>query len=64
MLINMNLIFLSSDFPDVKDCRQEDNNCHSNANCVNSTGSVQCVCRTGYTGNGTVCEGMGTCHIF
>ena len=33
------------------------NNCSSNATCNNTVASFQCTCHSGYTGNGTFCEG-------
>ena len=32
--------------------------CDNNANCENTDGSFNCICSTGYTGNGTSCEGQ------
>ena len=34
------------------------NNCDLNAECLNLVGSFQCQCKTGYSGNGTICEGI------
>ena len=34
------------------------NNCHSNATCTNTEGSYTCVCKSGFSGNGTSCTGM------
>ena len=31
--------------------------CGNNANCTNTEGSYYCNCSSGYSGNGTVCEG-------
>ena len=31
--------------------------CHANATCINDNGNYSCRCNTGYTGNGTNCEG-------
>lgn len=43
---------------DIDECAT--NPCDTNANCTNSAGSFTCTCNTGYTGNGTFCE--GTAH--
>ena len=32
--------------------------CHDNATCNNNNGSYSCNCNSGYTGNGTYCQGM------
>ena len=31
--------------------------CHGNATCIDSEGSYTCMCKDGYTGNGTFCAG-------
>ena len=32
--------------------------CDSDAVCVNTPGSYNCVCNSGYTGSGTTCTGI------
>jgi len=32
--------------------------CDENAGCNNNDGSYSCTCKQGFTGNGTVCEGI------
>ena len=32
--------------------------CSENANCMNTEGSFECVCKSGYTGDGRTCEGI------
>jgi hypothetical protein len=49
---------------DIDECRNNNNNCHSNASCSNVIGSYTCTCSTGYTGNGTFCEGKADFHGF
>ena len=42
---------------DVDECQDPDAVCDINANCSNTYGSYFCTCRTGYTGNGSQCNG-------
>lgn len=43
---------------DIDECARNRDNCDSNANCVNTQGSFECVCREGYEGNGRMCTGI------
>ena len=43
---------------DMDECSAESSPCDQNADCTNSAGSYSCTCKQGYTGNGTVCEGI------
>ena len=44
---------------DIDECsNSEKNNCHQEADCHNTDGSFNCTCRSGFSGNGTTCEGM------
>ena len=47
-------------FSDINECHQGLHNCHSDAGCANTQGSYHCTCNSGYTGNGTNCD--GTCE--
>lgn len=38
------------------DCESNPEICHEDADCVNN-GTIQCVCKDGFYGNGTICEG-------
>lgn len=38
-------------------------NCHNDANCSNTKGSFYCTCRTGYSGDGVICEGKRSLTI-
>ena len=41
---------------DIDECESDDlNNCHENAQCINTEGSFTCSCNTGYTGDGVTC---------
>lgn len=42
---------------DIDECGTNTDNCHVDANCTNTKGSFYCTCKTGYSGNGIVCEG-------
>ena len=44
-------------FSDIDECAHEIDNCYHNATCENTDGSFTCTCNSGYTGNGTYCEG-------
>ena len=47
-------IFLFLDFDE---CAANFDNCDPNAYCNNTVGSFNCTCNSGYTGNGTTCNG-------
>ena len=56
---------LTSECLDVDECKQQlqqhhqqMHNCNENAECVNTYGSFKCVCKAGFYGNGTYCEGL------
>ena len=38
-------------------CKEGSHNCHMNAECINMYGSFNCSCKTGFSGNGTHCQG-------
>ena len=42
---------------DIDECGINNGNCHANANCQNTVGSVSCTCKSGYNGNGLDCSG-------
>ena len=52
------MVFLSI-ASDIDECSADSRPCDDNANCSNSEGSYSCICKQGFTGNGTVCEGKG-----
>ena len=45
----------TSYFTDISECAASP--CHPNATCTNTEGSYICNCQSGYSGNGTFCEG-------
>ena len=51
------------------ECTEGGHNCHAHATCTDYTGGFNCVCKDGYTGNGSSCsdrnecaDGTHTCH--
>lgn len=42
---------------DINECSLGLDDCHSNAECINIKGSFNCICKRGYQGNGSFCEG-------
>ena len=47
-------------FADIDECI--DDLCDRNAICHNLNGSYECVCKEGYMGNGTLCDGKEQMH--
>ena len=58
------LMFPNNYVLDLDECADlSDNNCSSNANCTDTTGSYDCTCNVGYTGDGFTCEGVAIVYI-
>ena len=53
------LVFIYSTI-DVDECAVGASDCGANADCVNSEGSYNCICKPGFTGNETFCSGKYT----
>ena len=56
---NMSCYYMTKCFlhcTDVNECDEGIHNCHENANCSDVVGGFNCICNTGFTGNGTFCE--------
>ena len=50
--------FLSIDFQlDINECKGSNNDCDKNANCSNTVGFYNCICKEGFTGDGHFCSG-------
>ena len=58
-LVSMHLYLKLLLFPDIDECSGS-NNCSDNATCIDSAGSYNCSCDTGYTGDGFTCDGRFT----
>ena len=42
---------------DINECDVGTDNCHPNATCMDSVGSFECSCNSGFTGSGVTCLG-------
>ena len=58
----MNILTLK--FSDVNECLEALDDCHPNAQCVNTEGSFTCLCQAGFTGDGVLCFGEFSCDFF
>jgi len=61
-LFKVKLSIVLSFKSDIDECSADSSACDENAECENSEGSYICTCKEGFTGNGTVCEGMRRVH--
>ena len=43
---------------DIDECKLKLSNCAENAECINTEGSYECQCKTGFQGNGIICIGI------
>ena len=55
--------YFVTSFSDINECDMITHNCHDDANCTNVVGSFNCACNSGYTGDGTTCQGMNSGYI-
>ena len=49
-------------FLDIDECSIGNGGCHGDADCQNTVGSFNCICKTGYDGNGLNCFGKDIIH--
>lgn len=47
---------------DIDECSIGNGGCHGDANCQNTVGSFNCICKTGYNGDGLNCIGKKIVH--
>ena len=52
-------------YPDIDECKDKSDNCDINAVCTNIPGSFDCLCKDGFEGDGTTCDGIivGQCKL-
>ena len=43
---------------DIDECSTGNGRCHDKSTCTNTIGSRTCLCKAGFSGNGTLCVGM------
>ena len=41
---------------DIDECNEGTDLCDTNANCINTNGSYECICNSGYEGSGLTCR--------
>ena len=56
--------FLMSIVADIPECERELDDCDPNATCINTFGSYNCLCNTGFTGDGFTCAGQQSIGFF
>ena len=49
--------FFISIVPDFDECKTGTHSCDDNATCKNTVGSYNCICESGYSGDGKTCNG-------
>ena len=53
----MSWVLYSFILKDINECETEANECDENANCSNTEGNYTCRCKTGFEGDGSLCQG-------
>ena len=41
---------------DINECQLGTDLCHDNASCIDTEGSYECMCETGFSGDGFTCD--------
>ena len=54
-LLTLQFFIFCPSHADVDECERNENNCHENAQCINTEESFTCFCNPGYTGDGINC---------
>lgn len=59
-LKHSNYLNLLSRCIDINECKLNStiSNCDENADCINTMGSYECQCKSGFQGNGIICKGI------
>ena len=50
LLISIIMIMIDND-----ECNTDEHNCDENADCINTVGSFECMCKQTYFGDGVTC---------
>ena len=48
---------------DIDECKLNTDECDINASCIDTEGSYQCTCNSGYQGTGLTCAGKGVLQV-
>ena len=55
--VSTELDFFSVWKSDIDECSENTSLCDENASCNNTDGSYSCICKQGFTGDGSTCNG-------
>ena len=47
----------------IDECVENTNDCDENAYCIDTIGSFECLCNSGFTGSGQVCADVDECAL-
>lgn len=48
---------------EVDECEEEYDNCHENADCIDTKEGYNCKCKSGYQGDGIYCDDINECEV-